>query len=280
MDKTVAILGRTNAVLRPAEQALADAGIKYRNLGKSGYFSQPEIKGVLSYLGCVLYPADWLIAGALHSSLPPAKFLPKTKLLAALKEQHKSEADPKTQGYFNYVVRIPELLVDSKNLPALRDFVSFIHSLSRYKSLPADEALKSVIQALKAVEYYREESSIDNDPVANLSQLVQLAQRHNSLKEFLDYCRRASAASKSKAGVIVGTCHAAKGLEFHTVYLIGCQEGLFPHAKSDDLEGERNCFFVGCSRAEHRLVITYSGTPSPFLNQKGGIINPSTTESK
>ena len=63
----------------------------------------------------------------------------------------------------------------------------------------------------------------------------------------------------------MSTCHAAKGMEFHTVYLVGAQEGMFPHAKSTDTEEERNIFFVGCSRAERELHVTFSGTPSPFV---------------
>ena len=264
MDKTVAVLARTNLALRPIEQALSDAGIKYHLIGRSGFWSAPEIRSILSYLGCVVYPADWLIAGAIRAPFWPTKFLPKTKLLAELKslKDHRDDV-----FYWQLLTQEPQACVDAKNLPALRDFTSFLHSLSRYRDMKPDEALKHVIQALKAVEYFRdEEASPDNDPVANLSELVKLAVRHSSIKNFMDYCRRASAASKGRKGVAVSTIHGAKGLEFHTVFLIGCQEGLMPHAKATDLEEERAIFFVGASRPEQRLVISYSGEPSPFLS--------------
>jgi superfamily I DNA/RNA helicase len=267
MDKTCAILSRTNLGLRPFESALTEAKIPYHLVGKSGFWAAAEVKAVLAYLGCVLYPADWLISGAIRSPFWPSKFLPKTKLLAALKEQLACEAVPGRQGaYFAYLARIPETLVNAKNLPALRDFTSFLHSLSRYRDLKPDETLKQILSALKAVEYYHdEESTPDNDPVGNLVELVKLAARHGSIKEFLDYCRRASAASKSKKGVALSTCHSAKGMEFNTVYLVGCQDGMMPHAKATDLDEERNIFFVACSRAERELHISYSGQPSPFL---------------
>lgn len=271
MDKpTCAILARTNLALRIFEQTLSDQGVPYHLIGKSGYWSSPEVKSVLAYLGCVLYPADWLIAGAIRAPFWPARFLPKTKLLASLKEQFQCEVDPGRKGaYFAYLTRIPEILVDSKNLKSLSDFVQFLHSLSRYRDLKPDEALKHVITALKAVEYYHEEETMpDNDPISNLSELVKLAARHSTIKDFLDYTRRASAASKSKKGVALSTLHSAKGLEFHTVYLVQCSEGILPHSKSTDLESERNCYFVGCSRAERKLVISYTGTPSPFLNKE------------
>ena len=270
MDKTVAILSRTNRGLMPFESALTEAGVKYHLVGRSGFWSQPEVKAVLAYLGCVLYPADWLVAGAIRAPFFPSKFLPKTTLLAKLKEQHECEADPGKQTYFNCLARVPELLVDAKNLPALRDFTSFLHSLSRYKSLPPADALKSVISALRAVEYYsvEEDHSGDNDPVGNLVELTKLAAKHSTIKEFLDYTRRASAASKSKKGVALSTIHSAKGLEFSTVFMVQCSEGILPHSKSTDLDEERAIYFVGCSRPEHRLVISYTGNPSPFLKKE------------
>lgn len=264
MDKTVAILARTNRALMPFEAALTEAGVKYHLVGRSGFWNQPEVKAVLAYLGCVLYPADWLIAAAIRAPFWPSKFLPKTKLLVALKD---AVDDPfSAHDYWGYLTKCPEALVDIKNLSSTRDFTSFVHSLSRYRDLKPDDALKSVIQALKAVEYYREdEYQIDSDPVENLVELTKLASRHSSIKGFLDYTRRASAASKNKKGVALATCHAAKGLEFHTVYLVGCQEGMMPHSKATDLEEERAVFFVACSRAEQELHISYSGQPSPFL---------------
>ncbi len=267
MDKTVAILSRTNRGLMPFESALTEAGVKYHLVGRSGFWSQPEVKAVLAYLGCVLYPADWLVAGAIRAPFFPSKFLPKTKILAELKrfkEEHENGS------YWAVLVHEPHELVDNKNLQALHDFTTFVHQLSRYKSLPADEALKSVISALRAVEYYsvEEDHSGDNDPVGNLAELTKLAAKHSTIKEFLDYTRRSSAASKSKKGVALSTIHSAKGLEFSTVFMVQCSEGILPHSKSTDLDEERAIYFVGCSRPEHRLVISYTGNPSPFLKKE------------
>jgi DNA helicase-2/ATP-dependent DNA helicase PcrA len=249
------------------EQALTEAQVKYHLVGRSGFWAQPEVKSVLAYLGCVLYPADWLVAGAIRSPFFPSQYLPKTKLLATLKEFHAEQAESSSAtSYWMGLTQKPEAFVEAKNLGSLRDFTGFIHSLSRYRDLPAVDALRKVIEALKVIEFYHgEEASPDNDPLGNLSELLKLAGRRGSVKDFLDYCRRASAASKSKKGVALATCHAAKGMEFSTVYLVTCQDGMMPHAKATDLEEERNIYFVACSRAERELHITYSGTPSPFL---------------
>jgi len=137
MDKTVAILSRTNLGLRPFESALTEAKIPYHLVGKSGFWAAAEVKAVLAYLGCVLYPADWLISGAIRSPFWPSKFLPKTKLLLALKTPAHPD-DVTMLSYWAALTTCPERLVDSKNLPALRDFVSFVHQLSRYRDLKPD----------------------------------------------------------------------------------------------------------------------------------------------
>lgn len=259
--ETTAILCRINKGLRPYEEALSAAGIKYHLIGRSGFFAQPEVTGILSYLGCVNYPADHCIAGALRSPFWPTKFLPKSKLMARLKELQ-TDREP---SYWNLLTKEPHTLVEPRNLEALGEFTRFIHSLSRYKDLPAGDAAKQLIQALKAIDHYAEEESIDNDPVSNLNELVKIAGRHSDIKSFLDYARKVTAASKSKRGVALATLHAAKGLEFSRVYMVQCAEGILPHAKSDDLLSEKNCFFVGASRAERELTITYAGVPSVFL---------------
>ena len=259
MDST-AILCRTNLGLRIYEQLLSDEGIKYHLVGRAGYWAQPEVKSVLSYVSCAWYPSDAAISGALRAPFWPSKFLPKTKLAARLKEL-KDDAN----GYWHFLTRESYSLVENKNLSALQEFTRFVGSLSRYRDLKAGEAVKQIILALKAYDYLAEEETIDNDPVANIKELEKTAARFSTLKEFLDYCRKVTAASKSKAGVALSTIHGAKGLEFHTVYLVQCSDGTLPHAKSNDLDGERNCYFVGCSRAERELTITYSGQPSIFL---------------
>lgn len=220
MDKTVAILARTNLALRPFEQALSAAQIKYHLVGKSGYWASEEIKSVLSYLGCAYYPADWLLAGAIRAPFWPSKFLPKSKLLAALKEPL-SPGDLTVTSYWARLGSRPETLVDHKNLPALRDFTSFIHSLSRYRDLPAHDALKSVMSALKVGDHFSEfDSGPDNDPLANLAELVKMASKHSSVKDFLDYCRRSTAASKSRSGVALSTIHSFKGAEADVVFVV------------------------------------------------------------
>lgn len=265
MDST-AILSRTNLGLRPFEQALTEAGVPYHLVGKSGFWSQPEVRTVLAFLQAAVWPSDYALGTCIRSPFWIAKFLPKSKLLAALKVQLACEVEPRQGAYFSYLTRIPQTLVEPKNLEALSNFTSFIHSLSRYKSLAAADALKQILGALRAGDYYsEEEANPDNDPLGNLAELVKMAGRFQTIKEFLDYCRKVTAASKSRKGVALSTVHSFKGAEADVIYVVGVSDGVLPHAKATDLQEERNIWFTACSRPRHRLVITYSGPPSPFL---------------
>lgn len=260
MDKTVAILARTNRQLRLPEEILSRENMKYHLLSGSGFWATQEVKAVLSYLQCCLYPADYALAGAIRAPFWPTKYLPKTKLCARLKDLSEDDTT-----YWHFLTKEPRALVEPKNLGAIQEFVNFVHQLSRYRDLPAPDAVKTILGLLKVGDTYADNDSPDNNPLENLADLLKLANKQRTLKDFLDYCRRATAASKGKKGVALGTCHSSKGLEFDTVYLIGCQDGMMPHAKSDDLQSEANTFFVGCSRAERNLVITFAGAPSQFL---------------
>jgi len=261
MDKTTAIICRTNLGLRPFEQALADASIPYRLVGRSGFWQQPEVRLLLAHLQCCIYPSDYAVLSALRGPFYVTKYLPKSKIAARVKELQ-TDGEPSA---WHLLTKESYSLVENKNLKALQDFVQFIHQLSRYKDLRPADVVKQVIVALHAVDYYDCETTEDNDPIQNLNELVKIAGKHSTLKEFLDYARRVTAASKKRSGVALSTIHSAKGLEWQRVFMVQCSEGIIPHAKSTDLDGERNAFFVGASRSERELILTYSGRPSQFL---------------
>ena len=264
VQKSICVLSRTNRGLAAVEQALSAAEIPFHYINRSGFFAQPEVQSALAYLGACSFPANYIISGMLRSDYHPTKFLPRTKLAARFKELKAN--DPEV-SYWTLITKEPRTLVDPKNLEALQHFGQFVHSLSRYRDLSASDALKQVLGALKVGDHYAELETVDNDPLANLSSLIKLAEKYRTIKDFLDFCRRVTAASKRKTGAALGTIHSAKGLEFHTVYLIGCQLGQMPHAKATDLAEERAAFFVAASRAERQLVITHAGPASPFLEK-------------
>lgn len=261
MDGSIMVIARTNRSLRPIESALADAGVPYKLIGHSGFWSTPEVRTALAFLQAAMFPSDWCLVSCLSSPFRITQYLPKAKIKARLKE---IQTD-KQPSYWHLLSKEPHQVVETKNLESVRDFVSVIHGLSRYRNLRAGDALKRILVQLQAFDYYADDETPDNSPIDNLNDLLKIADRFDDIPKFLDYSRRVAAAAKKKAQVSLGTCHSVKGLEADHVWFIACNEGVIPHAKSTDLQEEKNVFFVGASRAAKTLTITYSGVPSPFL---------------
>lgn len=254
-----AVLARTNRALRPIEDALSEVGVRYHVIGSAGFWTRPEVVAVLAYCSCAAGNAnDGAVLTTLRSPFQPSRYLKKKQLADSLKEAQKR--DPEKRALILSLYNHPEA--------SAQGFGRFIWNLKRYRDFPAAYGVKEVLREIKALEYYQDEEAsaeTDNSPVENLLELKKIADRFHSLGDLLAHARRAQAASRSRKGVALTTCHSAKGLEFGSVYLIACSEGILPHAKSEDLQGEANCFFVACSRAEQNLHISYVGQPSRFL---------------
>lgn len=262
-DINAAVLARTNQALRVFEERFSESGIRYHLLGRAGYWSQPEVRNCLAYIQCADVPTDAAITGAMSAPFYPSKFLKKKDILENLKRTSKRTSE------LNYWSALQYYQCDTDSQQrSLSGFRTFIRNLSPYRLLSAGTAVAGVLTDLRAMEYYaEEEENLDNDPVANLRELVKIAQRFATIGDFLAHVRRIKAATKVKKGVALGTIHSAKGLEWSAVFLTSCSQGILPHIKAESLEEEQRIWFVGCSRAADRLVITYSGTPSQFIRQ-------------
>lgn len=262
-EKTnIAILSRTNRYLGPYESFLTEKNVRYRLLGKSGFFHQPEIKNVLSFVQIAAMPIDSAVLTAVRSPFPQGIYLRRKELFDALKGQKIHRQDSVWSILQNY--KTP----DTQQNKAISDFTGFLNNLRfRYsqQNVPSS-VVTGIIGDLSAGNYYAENelSEIDNSAAENLQELVRIAGRFSTIKEFLDHVRKVNNASRAKKGVCLSTIHGAKGLEFETVFLVGCQEGHLPHTKGK-LGEEQRIFFVGASRPERRLIISYYGQPSRFL---------------
>lgn len=251
----VACLTRTNRALRPLEDALSVAGIRYRLLSNSGFWVQPEVKTVIAYMQCILFPADHALNTILRSGFSPTKYMKRKAVQEYIKKHH--VGDPKPSVWSLLAQFRPEN-------GQVTQFTSFIHGLQRYRDQPPKTALQSLVQSLHMSDVFEEESP-DNSPQENIQELIKMSGRFNSIKDFIAFTFKASAASKQGKGIILGTIHASKGLEHNTVFLPSVCEGILPHSKAESLAEERNIWFVACSRAEKELRISYSGIASPFL---------------
>jgi DNA helicase II / ATP-dependent DNA helicase PcrA len=304
----VALLYRSNAQSRVLEHALFGAGIPYRVYGGMRFFERAEVKHALAYLRLIAAPED---DGAF---LRVVNFPPRG-IGARTLEQLQDAA--REQGATLWQVAVAGAL-KGKAGAALAAFVQLIGKLAAATTnLPLPEAVEHVIEDSGLVAHYRAEKD-GQDRVDNLAELInaadsfvreaQLATDAPMLSErvepaapspeagadegatdpltaFLAHAALEAGetqAAEGRPALQLMTVHSAKGLEFHTVFLTGLEEGLFPHENSlseaDGLEEERRLMYVAITRARRRLYITHTQSrmlhgqtryniPSRFVNE-------------
>ena len=283
-----AIFYRVNALSRGLEEALRARGIPYQIARGVEFYNRKEIKDTLAYLRVIVNPADELALRRILNT-PPRGIGPKTI-------QRLLEVAGRTERPLLEILRrireFPELQ------PATGKIESFLNLLDRIKAAAAGSITRAVGAVLElsgleaALEEEREEGG--EDRLANVQELVTAARRYEeeaeepTLEEFLQRVALVSdqdAVDETAGAVMLMTLHAAKGLEFPVVFLVGLEQGLLPHENALreglDIEEERRLCFVGLTRAREHLFVSYARerlvrgvrlprAPSQFLGELGG----------
>ncbi len=255
-----AVLTRTNRQLARFENACIDRGIKYNLLGKSGFWTQPEVKYVLAYMQASIFPTDAAVSTIIQSPYRETKYLKKKDLLAALK----GSTEP-------YIRRMASQEVLGQFEPGQQDNIRrtqrFIQSFKNVGTDPS-KVMQDVLDRADVRVYYEteEEGDGDNDAIENINELSKVAGRYKTVPDFLDHARRAIAASrKSKQPRLsLSTVHQAKGREWDHVFVCGVNHEVLPHKRGQIME-ERRIFYVACTRAAKTLTVSFFGVPSVFL---------------
>ena len=269
----IAVLYRSNAQSRVLEHALFNAGMPYRVYGGMRFFERAEVKHALAYLRLIANPDD---DGALLRiiNFPPRGIGART--LEGLVAQAQGTGSSLWQ-------------VACANAPTAKSgssVAAFVRRLETMRNatagLPLPEAVEHVLAASGLLAHFEAERD-GQERVDNLRELVAAAdsfQRESqsgapsidetggptdALAAFLSHAALEAGDTQAAAGrdaLQLMTVHSAKGLEFHTVFVTGLEEGLFPHDNSfDDLGGpeeERRLMYVALTRARRRLYLTYA----------------------
>ena len=263
--ESVGVLFRTNAQSRALEEALRRSRIDYRVVGGTSFYERMEIKDALAYARLANNLRD---SSAMLRVLntPPrgigATTIEQLQALAAKREL------PLWDALEQALAAGPELL-SSRAQKALEGFHALMTGLvADHERLPLSEFFREILDHTHYLEMLDEERSpAAESRVENLRELVNAAaeaeERGERLAEFLDHAALVSDADSydERARVTLMTLHSAKGLEFSIVFLVGLEEGLFPHKLSLDddaaLEEERRLCYVGMTRAKDRLMVTW-----------------------
>ncbi len=275
----VAILYRTNFQSRQFEEALRRYGRSYHVVGGFSFYQRAEIKDVLAYLKVIQSPEDSI--SLLRIINTPARGIGKTTI-----DQIEVYALEHQLGFWAAIGRmLEEKKLGTRAEAALRAFKKLIEELKAESAgKPVDEILRLVLERTGYFKMLEADDSPESESrVGNLRELVNAAteavERGEGISEFLDHAALVSEADTldEKAQVSLLTLHNAKGLEFPVVFIAGLEEGLFPHSRSFDsetaLEEERRLFYVGMTRAQKRLMLSWarqrrryaSGMPEPCI---------------
>ncbi len=255
----LAVLYRTKFCSLSFEQTFRAYNIPYQMMGGKGFFDRKEILDLVGYLNVAQFEKDDVSFERIVNT-PKRGVGPGTlKKIAALRRGDMGLLDATRRA-------VSEKILTPKLYNALKDLLDLIDHI---KSLSPGQAILEVISRVRYMDYLESYAKGNQRDITsrqeNIDQLVYSAAKADSLLDFLE---EASLVKEDKedenpddhGGVKLSTIHAAKGLEYHTVFVIGCEEQLFPHWKSMDstaeLEEERRLMYVSMTRAERCLYLT------------------------
>ena len=275
----IAVLFRVNAQSRSFEAELVRRTVPYAVVAGTRFWERKEVRDALAYLRLLVVPDDVLaFRRAIHV---PARGIGQVAM-----EHLEAAAVAWEVSLPEAARRLPERLTPRAHL-ALGEFYRLLGELQTLAgSAPAVEVVRQLLERSGLAAQYATEDEEDRARRANLDQLVAAAaeavERGLDLTGFLDEVALLTDADARREGeaVQLSTLHAAKGLEFDVVVLVGMEDGLLPLRREGngeaDEEEERRLAYVGMTRARRRLFLTLarvrrvngqllSGRPSPFL---------------
>jgi len=260
-----AIMYRTNAQSRVLEEAFLRAGLPYRLVGAQRFYGRREVRDVIAYLRLIHNPADEVSLLRVINT-PTRGIGPKTiEQLQAAARQSGQSAGQALLALARQPQESPPSGFDSRSHAALADFGALLDRwVVRKADLPVDELIERLLADIDYRGYIDDRSDEGADRWENVQELLRVAQEFGQvgLIGFLEQVALVSDQDTLTDGLdapILMTLHAAKGLEFPVVFIVGLDEGTFPHQRSfDDAEEmaeERRLFYVGITRAMDRLYL-------------------------
>jgi len=270
--RELAVLYRTNAQSRALEDALRDRGIPYRIFGGLRFYDRKEIKDIIAYLRVLQNPADIVsfrriinvpargIGDATVDKLERAAMQSGVSLYQAAATADASDITPSAKRKLKEFTGMMERLRTGMETHSITDLVRRVIQESGYgaaldeeKTVEARIRIENLNELMTATEDFQEQNR-DASLAAFLDQVALIT----------DLEQQTSAQNGRASGdyVTLMTLHNAKGLEFSVVFMVGMEEGLFPHSRSaesdEELEEERRLCYVGITRAKEKLVLTHA----------------------
>jgi DNA helicase-2/ATP-dependent DNA helicase PcrA len=284
-----AVMYRLNAQSRVLEEAFVHSGLPYLLVGATRFYGRKEIKDALAYLRVIQNPLDEV--SLMRIINVPARGIGQTTI-----EQLRAWAASRSGGMYSALLALAQGEESPLSGRARGSLVKFIEMLEGWRLIketvtPLD-LLDNVLEDTDYIEFIkRDKSDRGTDREENIEELRRVANEHQdqTLSEFLEEVALVAETDnfdRTTNAPTLLTLHAAKGLEFQAVFIVGLEEGLLPHrraiedsnpvSRESQLAEERRLMYVGLTRAKERLYLIYTfkrmmwgmhdiSTPSRFL---------------
>ncbi len=286
----IAVLYRTNAMSRVLEDTLVRREIAYQVIGGTKFYERAEIKDAIAYLSLLANPFDVVSFTRVANS--PRRGLGQTSLGRIV--SHSA-----TVGVSVWEAAAAPDTIPGLGAAAVKALQRFMDTMGELRArveqgVPVGELLEAVLSQTGYIEALEAERTIEaQGRIENLEELVSVGREFDATAEagqdaldvFLQQIALVADADSRKDEdeglVTLMTLHNAKGLEYPVVFIVGCEDGVFPHSRALDeggLEEERRLFYVGVTRAMRKLYLTLArrrvvfgaqayGLPSRFLDE-------------
>jgi DNA helicase II / ATP-dependent DNA helicase PcrA len=261
----VAVFYRTNAQSRVLEEQLMRADIPYRVVGGTRFYDRREVKDAVAYLRAVVNPADEVSIKRIINE--PKRGVGSTSIgkLDAYATAH-------SLSFLDALRRADDAGVGGRAAGGIETFLGLLDDVAGLATGSPGPLLQQLLERSGYLDQLEAERTIEAEGrLENLAELVGAANEAETVAEFLEDISLVADTddlSDDTTSVVLMTLHSAKGLEFPVVFLIGLEDGVFPHLRSltepDQLEEERRLAYVGITRARRRLYLTHAWSRTLF----------------
>jgi DNA helicase-2/ATP-dependent DNA helicase PcrA len=257
-----AILVRAGYQTRSFEESFNALRIPYKIIGGLKFYERMEIRDALAYIRVLVSTSDSLAFERIINT-------PRRGVGNVLLQRVMELSKQKSMSYYDAVINLMEEgVIKGKTRDALlKMFNDFTHLREQLNVQPHWQVVENLLETSGYIEMWKNDVNEDaKERVDNLKELLRSLQDYTDLREYLEHISLVTDTDniQDEDTVSIMTMHAAKGLEFETVFLAGWEEGLFPSQKALEekgrsaLEEERRLAYVGITRAKNNLYISYA----------------------
>lgn len=259
-----AVIYRANFQARILEEQFTKCGINYTVFGSQSFYTRKEVRDLLAYCKCVINKSDLISFKRVLGTLKGVGKLTSQKII-----------DYAQENCLNFHDVIPEYINSHKVSTAMTYQLSTVSKVLNTEYTACSDILRNVISS---TEYYNDIAAIRSDEASEklsiidefvtMTESMEKNSESDTMAEVIDQIALLSetkGAEKAELNAVkLMTAHSSKGLEFDTVFIIGAEEGTFPHANAlsensvKAIEEERRLFYVAMTRAKKKLYITRS----------------------